>query len=106
MKKVNQAKVNERIKAELTPIPVHTQYADFLDEIYPDLKIANYSYSTSNALKKLDPIAYNQGFLEYIDSLIKDKVITEEIDDEHYDFKDAENIFWEEAQERLQEISK
>lgn len=38
------------------------QYDDMLDEIYGEVQIAGYTYSTSNALKNVDRIAYECGF--------------------------------------------
>lgn len=43
-------------------------YDDFLDEFYPDCKIAGYEYSTSRALKEVDPIAYRCGFNDWCDA--------------------------------------
>jgi hypothetical protein len=44
-------------------------YADMLDECYPDCEIAGMSFTTSRALKELDPTAFRCGEVDYIDSL-------------------------------------
>ena len=48
-------------------IEVYTEddYDNMLDECYPDTQIAGMTYSTSYALKELDPIAYRCGFSDY-----------------------------------------
>jgi hypothetical protein len=52
---------------ELTDEQLHERYDDMLDEVYPDLNIAGMEFSTSNALKELDPIAYRVGFSDWVD---------------------------------------
>lgn len=44
------------------------QYEELLDEM-GDVEIGNLSYSPSHVLKNVDPIAYRQGLLDYIDGL-------------------------------------
>ena len=41
------------------------QYDEMLDDIYGDVKIAGFTYSTSCALKELDPTAYRCGKADY-----------------------------------------
>lgn len=60
------------------------QYNDFLDEVYPDCTIGGYKYSTSNALKDVDPVAYHEGFLNYIDSLLGES-LWETVDGDYTD---------------------
>jgi len=43
----------------ITEYDMDQMYADMLDECYPELKIAGYSYCTSRALEAIDPVAYN-----------------------------------------------
>jgi hypothetical protein len=49
---------------EFTP-----QYDEMLDDCYPAVTIAGMEYTTSYALRELDPIAYRCGLLDYADSL-------------------------------------
>ena len=53
---------------DITDDELHERYDDMLDEVYPDLTIAGMEFSTSNALKELDPIAYRVGFSDWVDS--------------------------------------
>ena len=59
---------------ELTDEQLHERYDDMLDEVYPDLTIAGMEFSTSNALKELDPIAYRVGFSDWVDSEIDETI--------------------------------
>lgn len=44
-------------------------FDEMLDECYDDVKICGCTYTASDVLFSCDPIAYNQGLLEYEDSL-------------------------------------
>jgi hypothetical protein len=44
-------------------------YDELLDECYPGLHVAGYTFYASTILKKCDPIAYRVGFSEYADQL-------------------------------------
>lgn len=43
-------------------------YDDMLDDVYGDVEIAGLTYSTSHALKEVDPIAYRVGFSDWLDA--------------------------------------
>ncbi len=47
-------------------------YVNMLDEVYGDVEIAGISYSTSIALKDVDPTAFRCGMIDYYDGLAKD----------------------------------
>ncbi len=42
-------------------------YDQMLDETNEQIVIGNLLYSPSDVLKAVDPIAYDQGFLDYLD---------------------------------------
>lgn len=44
------------------------RYDDMLDDVYGPVKIGPYEYSTSEALRSIDRIAYEQGFHDWLDS--------------------------------------
>ena len=63
----------------------YAQYNDMLDDGYGDIEICGYSYPASVALKRIDPIAYDQGFRNYCDTIDLDDVqeyreLTEELE--------------------------
>jgi len=56
---------------------IKEQYNEMLDEVYGDIEICDYTYSASLALYRIDPIAYDQGFSDYVDSLLVNGIYTE-----------------------------
>ena len=56
------------------------QMDELFDESMPEVVIAGYTYSPAQALRAIDPIAYHQELLAYIDNM--DVV---EIDGRYYD---------------------
>jgi hypothetical protein len=87
-----QAKLEKRVKAELDPIDTEQRYRDFLDEIYPEVKIGDSRYSPSRIVEELSPTDFRCGKVDWIDSEIKNGAISEEIDGEYYDAEEVENI--------------
>jgi hypothetical protein len=73
---------------------LENRYNEMLDECYPKLEIAGYSYTTSHALKHLDPVAYREGFLCWFDMQLSDELLFEyedgSIHDEPQDVEDPE----------------
>ena len=63
------AKLLKQISENLAPLDTEELYANMLDDCYGEVKIAGYSFSTSRALKELDPTAFRCGESDYIDSL-------------------------------------
>jgi hypothetical protein len=47
----------------------YEEYDDFLDEVSGDVQIGILSYSASQVLKEVDPIAYRCGFSDWLDSM-------------------------------------
>jgi hypothetical protein len=68
---------------QLGDYELYLRYDELLDEIYPDCSIAGLSYSTSNALKEIDPTAYRCGFNGWLNSEVSEGLIIEQ-DDEYY----------------------
>lgn len=63
-------KINELLSqcTEISERELETQFDDMLDDCFGDVTIGGHEYAHSNALKRVDPIAYREGFLNYIDS--------------------------------------
>lgn len=53
---------------------LYNNFNDFIDEIYDTITIFDMSYNASLVLQKVDKIAYDCIFSEYIDSYISDIV--------------------------------
>ena len=43
-------------------------FNEYLDDCFPLVSIAGYEYSASEALKSIDPIAYYQEYVNYLDA--------------------------------------
>lgn len=56
----------------MTDYEIEQAYADMLDEVYGTVIIAGTEFETSRALRELDPIMYNEGLLDFTDSLQED----------------------------------
>lgn len=82
--------------AKLNDRALHNLVDDMLDDVYGQVEVAGYSYSTSYALKEIDITAYNETFNNYIDSLCADEVLYE---DDNGDYHDAPPIDDEEEEE-------
>lgn len=70
--------------AHLTEQDLESMYEDMLNEVYGQCSIAGVEFDTAHALKELDPIMFDCGCSEYIDSLLQDGVLFEK-DGEYYD---------------------
>jgi hypothetical protein len=53
------------------------RYDQMLDECFPEVEICGYKWNPSTALKRIDEIAYNCGFSDYISSLESDGIKVE-----------------------------
>jgi hypothetical protein len=51
-------------------------YQEMLDECYPTVKICSYEWNQGEALKRLDPIAFNLGLSEYIDQELGETLLS------------------------------
>jgi hypothetical protein len=56
------------------------EYEDVLDDVFGNVKICGFVFSSGRALRELDPIAFDCGKADYIDSLLSD--LGEEEDEE------------------------
>lgn len=66
----------------LSDYELHQRYDEMLDEVYENATIAGMEYSTSSALKQVDPVAYRVGFSDWIDSELGETIT--DIDPESY----------------------
>jgi hypothetical protein len=55
----------------------YAMYDEMLDDAYQTITIGSGVYYPSQVLKKIDPIAYQVGFNEYVDSLSEDDILVE-----------------------------
>lgn len=48
-------------------------YDEMLDECYPEVVLGYSTFSASDVLKTMDPVAYRVGFSEYCDNAAEDE---------------------------------
>ncbi len=78
-------------KHTYTDRELHEMYDDFLDDCYGDVKIGGYEYSTSKAMKEVDPIAYRCGFNDWLDSEVESEQLFYYGDEYHYEKEEKDN---------------
>jgi hypothetical protein len=86
-----EAELDKRVKEELKPIDLEELYREMLDECEPEVKVAGLSFCASRIIEELDPIAFRCGVSDYADSLIGE-TISDEIDGEHYNLDEVNDI--------------
>lgn len=59
---------NKETHEPIGEIELHEVFDDYLDEAHGTTKIAGMTYDTSNALKQVDPVAYEQEYDGWLDS--------------------------------------
>lgn len=66
-------KLRNDLVNQIDPESLETDYTDlfndFIDEVYDEVEVMNYSYLTSQILKAVDPVAYREELLKYIDDI-------------------------------------
>nr|WP_298657222.1 hypothetical protein [uncultured Flavobacterium sp.] len=92
-------RVIERVEAELTPIDMEQRVIDMLDECYDEVKIGGLTFSPSEIVQKLDPIAFRCMVSEESDA----DGISEEINGEYYDADEVQAIIDEVEEEEAAE---
>jgi hypothetical protein len=60
-------------------------FDEALDECREPVKLGCLSYDVSIVLKRVDPIAYRQDFLHYLDLLMADRIVFEHTDGSYHD---------------------
>lgn len=68
----------------LTDNDLDKRFADFLDDVHEEVKVCGYSYPVSRLLKAVDPIAYHQEYLAWLDYEVSERIILE-VDGKYFD---------------------
>ena len=68
----------------LTECDLHERFEDFLDEVHEDIKVCGYTYSPSQALKDLDPIAFDQEYSYWLSNEVDGGYIMYDSQGNHY----------------------
>lgn len=71
------------LKQRVDPDVYAEDYDALLDDCYPTIKFGDLEYSPSHVLREVDPIAYREGLLDYINQLEEDDNEEESGDEYH-----------------------
>ena len=83
--------IEHLITTRLIPVDGEEMYEDLLDECYPEIKVGCCTFSSSEVIKELDPIAFRIGVGENLDDLAQDGQLYE-CGGEYYEMSDLEEM--------------
>ena len=83
--------IEHLITTRLTPVDGEEMYEELLDECYPEIKVGCSTFSPSEVIKELDPIAFRIGVGENLDDLAQDGQLYE-CGGEYYEISDLEEM--------------
>lgn len=69
-------------------------FEELLDECYPEIKVGCCVFSSSQVMKELDPVCFNIGVQENLDSLVEDGQLYE-YDGDYYNLNDIDELLKE-----------
>jgi hypothetical protein len=55
-------------------------YDQFLNEAFGEVKLGLLTFSPAEIIERLDPVAYDQGFLDFEDSMLENVSIERDLD--------------------------
>lgn len=87
---MNAKKLIESGIEEVTDYMLEQRFNDMLDDCYGTVKIAGLEYSTSDALARIDPIAYRCGLADFTSSELDETLV--EIDGKYFSKDDVDSI--------------
>lgn len=98
-----ETRANARIVEELTAVDVNELFDNMVDECSEPLPSCISCLSISQIMRAMLPVDYRCGVNDYIDGLIGD-TLTDEIEGNHYDKSEADDIIDEVTDEVDAEI--
>jgi hypothetical protein len=81
--------IRHLIETRLTPVDGDAMFEELLDECYPEVKIGCCTFSPSQVMKELDPICFDIGVKENLDSLAEDGILYE-YNGDYYQMEDLD----------------
>ena len=83
--------IEHLIKTKMEPVDGDEMFEELLDECYPEVKVGCCTFSPSQVMKELDPICFNIGVTENLDSLVQDGQLYEYSGD-YYRMEDLDRL--------------
>lgn len=65
-------------------------FCEYLDGVYEEIDICGYKYPPSHALRKVDPVCYNEEFNNWLDLQLADEMLFEHTDGTIHDEEEEE----------------
>jgi len=83
--------IDHLIETRLEPVDGEELFEELLDECYPEIQIGCCTFSPSQVMKELDPVAFRCGVSEELDNLASDGQFYEHNGD-YYRIEDIEDM--------------
>ena len=83
--------IGHLFQTRLTPVDGEELFEELLDECYPEVKVGCCTFSPSQVIKELDPVCFNIGVQENLDSLAQDGRFFE-YNGDYYDMDDIDEM--------------
>lgn len=83
--------IEHLLRTRLEPVDGDELFEELLDECYPEVKVGCCTWSPSQVMKELDPVCFNIGVTENLDSLAEDGHLYEYSGD-YYRIEDLEDL--------------
>ena len=83
--------ISHLIETHCTPVDGDEMFEELLDECYPEVTVGCCCWSPSQVMKELDPICFNIGVTENLDSQVEDGQLYEH-DGDYYTLDDIEDM--------------
>ena len=83
--------IEHLLKTKLTPVDGEAMFEELLDDFCPEVKVGCCTWSPSQVMKELDPVCFNIGVTENLDSLVEDGQLYE-YDGDYYALDDIDTM--------------
>jgi hypothetical protein len=83
--------IKHLLKTHCAPVDGVEMFEELLDECYPEVKVGCCTFSPSQVMKELDPVCFNIGVQENLDSLAEDGQLYEQ-DGNYYRIDDIDSM--------------
>lgn len=84
---------------ELSERQLEEMHDDFLDDVYGEVEIAGLRYMTSDVLREIDSVAYNESYHNWLDYCLTNEDLFEHADGTIHDCAEEDSTEEEEEEE-------
>ena len=94
MKNLDTTLIKDKLGPVYTENEMYDLHEEFLDDVHGLVTIGGYEYQTSKALRSIDPVAFNQSYLDYADSVATEQELVE-IDNDWYSQEEINQLMFD-----------